>query len=157
MRKYRVHKHEVTQPLDQSYRLIPLTRGQNAIVDAEDFDFLSQWNWCLHKTSSMQVPYAARKSESGNIIHMHKILVPNSPEVDHRNGNGLDNRRKNLRPCTTPQNRHNRGKNRNNTSGYKGVCWCKVRRKWKASIMSNRKVYRLGYFINLEEADPCLR
>ena len=50
MPKLRVKRHAVTQPLDQSYRLIPLTQGQNAIVDVEDFEWLDQWNWCAQWT-----------------------------------------------------------------------------------------------------------
>ena len=72
--------------------------------------------------------------------------------VDHINGNPLDNRKSNLRICTNAENQRNRGVNKNNTSGYKGVCWAKQNKKWKARIKHNGKLIHLGYYKDKEEA-----
>lgn len=147
---YRVRRHEVTQPSDQSYRFIPLTRKLNAIVDTKDFKFLSKWNWCVYTTGQHSDKlYAGRKCGSG-FLPMHRAIMGRG--VDHCNGNGLDNRRKNLRKCTRFQNAHNRGKNKNNKSGYKGVYWSTRDRKWKVKIMKNRKEYQVGLFTDKEKA-----
>src|ERR1700675_2454955 len=66
--------------------------------------------------------------------------------VDHRNRNGLDCQRRNMRIATRFQNQHNRARQKNNVSGYKGVTWHKGEQRWSADIAANRKRYRLGYF-----------
>lgn len=85
---------------------------------------------------------------------MHRLLMtsPTGTMVDHINGNGLDNRKENLRVVTNSQNLMNRGKNKNNTSGYKGVLWDKVRNKWIALIGFNNKNIYLGRFFTKNEA-----
>ena len=72
--------------------------------------------------------------------------------VDHINGNPLDNRRTNLRVCTNAENMRNRGKNKNNTSGFKGVTYFKFAKLWKAQIKVDRKGVFLGYFKTPEAA-----
>lgn len=73
-------------------------------------------------------------------------------QIDHINGIRNDNRIKNLRPCTTMQNAHNQGIPKNNTSGYKRVCWVGSRQKWSANIVLNQENIHLGYFICKHEA-----
>lgn len=75
-----------------------------------------------------------------------------SHQVDHINQNKSDNRAINLRRATNLQNQANRGKNKNNTSGFKGVSWRKDNRKWKASIAVNGKKMSLGHFDSAEKA-----
>lgn len=72
--------------------------------------------------------------------------------VDHINGNRLDCRRANLRVGTRAQNLWNRGKARHNTSGYKGVSFCKQTGRWRAEIRANRKCQKLGRFQTAEAA-----
>lgn len=74
--------------------------------------------------------------------------------VDHKNGNPFDNRRENLCICTNTENTRRAGKQINNTSGKKGVCWDAhpVTPRWKAFIQVNRKYINLGYFSTFEEA-----
>jgi hypothetical protein len=126
-------------------RSIPLTQGKFTIVDVVDYDFLMQWKWyCIN------VGYAARAtSRPRKVILMHRVInnTPNNLLTDHINGNKLDNRRCNLRNCTSTQNVKNRGKTKfNRTSNYKGVQWRTHANKWCATIMDNYKSLYLGYF-----------
>lgn len=144
--KYRVKRHEVVQPLDQSYRLIPLTRGQNAIVDVEDFETLSKRTWFAvlnHNTNS----FVVTAGDDPRVL-MHRVVTncPSGKEVDHRNHDTLDNRKENLRVCLHPENQRNRRRSRNNMSGYKGVSWNKECQKWQARIMNLGNPVFLGLF-----------
>jgi len=152
MPKRRVTRHEVTQPLNTSYRFIPLTKGQNAIVDVEDFEQMNQWNWCAHWNERSQTFYATRNN--GRDVKMHRVILgcKKGEEVDHINHNGLDNRKSNLRKCSSSQNSCNRRMRKDNTSGIKGVYWYKLRAQWKAQIQVNGKNKHLGFFSSKEEA-----
>jgi len=80
---------------------------------------------------------------------MHRIIlnVTNKDEViDHRNGDGLNNTRDNLRVCNNKQNLRNQKKHKDNKSGYKGVCWLKNANKWHSQIVFNRQRIHLGLF-----------
>ena len=82
-------------------KTIPLTQGKVAIVDDADFDWLNQWKWyAIHRRS---IWYAETRDRStGRCIRMHRLITKVQPDlqVDHRNRDGLDNRRCNLRCCT---------------------------------------------------------
>lgn len=147
-KKYRVKRHAVTQPLDPSYRLIPLTRGQNAIVDTEDWDFLACFNWTAKWYPQNKMYYAVRRTSEGKIQKMHRVLLgePKGKEVDHKDRNGLNNRKNNLRPCTRFQNCCNMGRRKDNTSGFRGISFDRRRGKWAAEIKRNGKHAFLGYF-----------
>jgi AP2 domain/HNH endonuclease len=127
---------------------VPLTRGQFTLVDDEDFEGLMQWKW--HIFYSRNNAYARRNVNRPKVraIFMHRQIlgVSGGCYVDHINGDSLDNRRANLRPCTTSQNICNRGKTRKNTSGFKGVSWRKADRRWTASIRLRGQDYYLGHF-----------
>jgi hypothetical protein len=73
-------------------------------------------------------------------------------EIDHINGNGLDNRISNLREVTKLENAKNHRKRITNKSGYTGVSWCRRTNKWRAEIKSNGKYFSLGYFEEIESA-----
>jgi hypothetical protein len=150
MPKRRVVRHEVTQPLNESYRLIPLTQGQTAIVDAEDFEMVSALNWHAHWNPNTQSFYA-RCWQNGRMM-MHKFILgyDAGEQADHKNHNTLDNRRENLRRCTPMQNSQFRKKRSDNTSGFKGVCLHNG--KWEAAITVNKKTIRLGSFETPEDA-----
>jgi hypothetical protein len=100
--------------------------------------------------------YAYRRIDGHVQEFMHRTLLGleryDGQQVDHRNGNGLDNRRFNLRLSTKAENGRNRGPNRNNTSGYKRVCWHAQRGKWLASIQLDRKQINLGLFTDPVDA-----
>jgi hypothetical protein len=83
------------------------------------------------------------------LLH-HKTLP--TMQIDHINGNPCDNRMCNLRLATVSQNAMNRGLQKNNSSGFKGVNYYSKRNKWNARIKANKKYYHLGYFDTAEEA-----
>lgn len=131
---------------------IKLTKGQYALVDDDDFKYLNEVSWFY-----LEPGYAARSIRQGTKIIkqlMHRVIMntPKGLEVDHINENKLDNRRQNLRNCLVRENRRNRKSLRNNTSGYKGVCWYKKSKKWVAKISFNGKRYHLGYFDDIIKA-----
>lgn len=113
--------------------------GKFAIVDDEDYDYLSQYNWLYN------LGYARHKR-----IYMHRMIL-NAPKgvfVDHKNLDKLDNRRDNLRLCNSCGNVSNRKKRIGPYSSmYKGVCFDKRVGKWKAEIKAH-----LGYFCSEVEA-----
>jgi hypothetical protein len=133
-------------------RLIHLTQGKSAVVDAADYERLSRWQWFAHFDKKINKWYAMRSQRiDGNLsyVYMHREIMgaAASEEVDHANGDGLDNRRSvNLRIATHRQNLANRGPQRNNTSGYKGVTWNKQLRRWCAQIHIAGKHLHLGVF-----------
>jgi len=137
---------------------IPLTQGQVALIDDEDFELVSSYKWHAHwnpKTKSFYATTNIRKPDGKwTLLRMHRLIIgaPKGVEVDHINHETLDNRKSELRICTTSQNQHNAGKRADNTSGYKGVCWHKRCQKWYAQIMLNGKLKSLGYFDTPEAA-----
>lgn len=145
-KKLCVKRHAVTQPLEQPYRFIPLTRNMNAVVDVGDFDFLSRWNWIAHKSSSRF--YAVRRPD----IKMHRVVMrcPPDKEVDHENHNGLDNRKENLRICSHLRNGYNRLPYKGRP--FKGVYFRKDSGKWRAYITCETKRIHLGNFPTALEA-----
>ena len=135
---------------------IPLTKEHVALVDDDDYVFLIQWDWYA-KISSGNKLYAARsvnnKLKKG-VITMHSVILPapDGMEPDHINGNGLDNRRRNLRPATHQQNMWNRKPVSGSSSLFKGVSWHGPGQYWKAYIKINDKQQHLGCFWSEEDA-----
>ena len=132
------------EPL-KTAKMIELTWGKYAIVDAEDCDLLSSYKWCAVKKD--QTWYAYTLTIEGKRLPMHRLIMdePKGLFVDHRDHNGLNNRKSNLRLCTQSQNNMNIrpiGK----TSRYKGVCWHKRRNKFIARIQIDGKRIHIGCF-----------
>src|SRR5690606_36282447 len=122
---------------------IPLTKGYVALVDDEDYEWLSQWKWTALVTGK-QV-YGYRKSGRTNIL-IHRLITdaPRGSVVDHINRNTLDNQRENLRVVGRKENALNSSFKPNGTSSYRGVRFSKG--AWQAEIMVNRKYIYLGRF-----------
>lgn len=135
---------------------IKLTQGKVAIVDDELFEWLNQWKWCYQRNSNAKYTgYATRhKSNPSKTEYMHRVIMnpPKGMDIDHIDGDGLNNQRNNLRICTHAQNGMNRSKNKNNSSGFKGVFWDEITRKWRAIIDRNDKHIHLGRFSDIEDA-----
>ena len=134
---------------------VMLHNGEEAKIDVSDIPLVEGVRWtCLTKGTNS---YAVRRGLVSGVYGtrlMPRLLIdaPKGLLVDHINMDGLDNRRANLRLATPSQNRCNAPKLRNNTSGYKGVSWNPVAKKWAANISFNRKPRTLGYFDTPEEA-----
>jgi len=134
---------------------IPLTQGYFSVVNDDDYEFLMQWKWHAVIEESGRI-CAVRNSPSINgrskLLYMHRIILdaPGDKVVDHKNGNALDNQRSNLRICTQAENVRNRGKARNNSSGFCGVS--KNGKGLQAKIGLNGKEIYLGTFPTPEQA-----
>jgi hypothetical protein len=131
---------------------IRLTQGKVALVDDADFDWLNQFKWCAHRDCNTFYAKRAAPTVNGKrgVLYMHALLVGKG--CDHKDGNGLNNQRNNLRPATTQQNNWNRGAHKNSTSPFNGVSWNKSSNKWQAHIGFNGKKQHLGYFHDEVEA-----
>jgi hypothetical protein len=127
---------------------IKLTKGKFAIVDDEDYDELMKYKWYAIKGSTIYF-YARRTpfKDGQHKISMHRQIL-NFPDkiIDHVNRNGLDNRKSNLRLCSKSENRINCKKHKNNTSGFRGVSWHPLIKKWQVRIQHNNISVHIGYF-----------
>ena len=133
---------------------VALTQGYVAVIDAADAHLVLAHRW--HVRPSGRTVYAQRGVQRPDGTWrkqaLHQFLTGYAI-TDHINGDGLDNRRSNLREVTAVENGRNRRRDRDNTSGFKGVCWHKRDRKWQAGIRDGGKSPRhLGYFSTAEEA-----
>lgn len=125
---------------------VELVKGGTALCDIADAELVRQYRWYLSTHKDRRYALTWLKGES---ISMHRLLLPGVAEVDHRNGDGLDNRRNNLRACTRSQNMAN-ASYRRGVSGYRGVT--RYRRRWRAQITVNRKCHHVGTYDTPEEA-----
>ncbi len=117
---------------------------KKVLVDKNDFDNINQYKWIL--LIGRHGNFYARTYHKRKTTFLHKLICSNYELVDHINGNGLDNRKKNLRNATRTQNMQNRRKIAKASSKHKGVCWKKEAKKWCARITVNKKRIQLGYF-----------
>ncbi len=115
------------------------------LCDEADMPLLESYAWRAE-------PYGRTVRARCGQLYAHRLLCTSEHEVDHKNGDGLDNRRENLRPATKAQNQHNKTKYRTNTSGYKGVSWLKSEHKWQANIKVDGRQKKLGRFDTAEAA-----
>lgn len=134
-------------------KTIPLTQGRFTIVDDEDYSWLNDLKWQVCKApDTFYAVHASRIGGRTSMIYMH-VMILGRKGVDHRDGNGLNNSRTNLRQCSPSQNKANARLYRNNSSGFKGVSWCAQSGKWSAHIRPfNHKLKHLGYFDSRIEA-----
>ena len=133
---------------------IELTQDQVAIVDDDDYEYLSQWKWYAHKRTRKNGDKFDARTRSGNKkILMHRLIMKvlqAEIEVDHINGNPLDNRKDNIRCCTRQENSRNSNSGRKNKFGYKGVT---VQNKnIYAQIFDGKKHIFMSGFRTIEEA-----
>ena len=132
-------------------KLVPLTKEKFAIVDEEDFERITRYKWLFDRG------YARRRFERNGIqhcMHMHREILqaPEGFEVDHINGNCLDNRKTNLRIVTHRRNMHNMASHKDSSSKFRGVYWNKKEQKWAAQICLDGKRRHIGLFVSEFEA-----
>lgn len=138
---------------------ILLDKGKSTLVDDEDFERLNAFRWYAHFHHGN---WYARRSAYGQGKHktlsMHRVILnaPKGAEVDHENGNGLDNQRHNVRLVTGAQNQFNAKLRKDSKSGFKGVSLHRSNGKrtgrWKAAIKCQGRSIQLGVFVNPEDA-----
>ena len=135
---------------------IKLTKGKTAIVDDEDYEYLNSFNWQANKYCHSDKYRAMRKTTVGGkkvYLLMHRVILcaKSGQKVDHKDGDGLNNRRSNIRIATTRQNTANRITR--NKLGYKGVIKGNNGR-YRASIRDHRQknMKYLGTFDDIEDA-----
>lgn len=132
---------------DKDRAKVYLTRGKVTWVDWDDLYLLVPYRWNAHKRNGKW--YASTNTKVGGrrrTLSLHTLLLPGATTVDHIDGDGLNNGRKNLRPATQEQQTFNRGKSRRPlTSAYKGVSLHRMTGRWQAMIGHAPKQY-LGLF-----------
>lgn len=158
MAKREIRKIEVKGDL----AFIPLTRGKAAIIDAKYVHLVDKWNWTAVLATNGKTFYAARneylgggrKAKKYRYLRLHRVIMDAAEDdiVDHKNGDGLDCREKNLRKATVEQNQHNASRRSDNKSGFKGVVWHKASGKYVASIKVSGLRKHLGCFDDPKEA-----
>jgi hypothetical protein len=136
---------------------IPLSRGHFAIVDDEDFDKVSKLKWHVRESKQgCKTLYAtsSRRNEGKVALRMHRLIIGAELrfQVDHIDGNGLNNQKSNLRICTHHQNQFNKSFSDKNKSGFKGVSSHQNSEKFRARLKLNGREIHLGLFSDKMEA-----
>jgi len=126
---------------------VPLTQGYEAVIDAADVPLIYGRNWyALCNRNAVYAATTARQPDGREkTIYMHTVLSGYG-QTDHKDRNGLNNRRSNLRDATVSQNAMNRRRQANNSSGFKGVSFHKRIGLYQARISAHRTRTHLGYF-----------
>lgn len=149
----------------------PLTREYvAALLSYNKITGVFRWKECTFKSNQWNAAWAGKEAGSlhhtgyiyiginGRLYGAHRLawllVFGEWPEfeIDHKRGNRADNRISELRPASRPQNGMNRGAYKNNSSGFKGVCWHKRIKKWTARIQVGNKMVNLGYFLHPQDA-----
>lgn len=132
--------------------LVPLTRGQVAIIDRNDAELVGQWNWIAWpKIWKNKILYFYAKNGNRQIGSLF-LEMPSGCQIDHKDGNPLNNKRDNLRVATSRQNSINRGIRSDSISNLKGVGYRPDSKQWRARIVYGGKRHSLGAFDSMEDA-----
>ena len=129
-------------------KFIAASKGELIAVDAEDYEWLCSYSWWVSGYGYAATTY--KKAGVKRTLYMHKMLCPDTPKVDHRDTNKLNNTRANLRPATHAQNMANKGVSTRSTLGIKGVSMCGKR--FRAQIRHRNTTKNLGRYATAEEA-----
>lgn len=134
---------------------ILLTQGKVTIVDEGDYTYLNQWKWYALRVEKLC--YAVRSIKRGKkcgvmLLHRQLLNVPKGKEIDHKDGDGLNNCRSNLRICNHQQNHFNLRNRINTSSIYKGVYWDKDKHRWRVTLVVGGEKKRLGRFKDERQA-----
>lgn len=143
-------------------KLISLTKGYFAQVDDEDFDYLNQFKWYAKRAphTIYAIRTATRREGKTGKIHMHREVLERHLgticwslfQTDHEDRNGLNNTIKNLSAVPPAKNAKNKGIQTNNTTGFKGVYFHKLVKKYAAVVQHSSKKIHLGYYHTKEQA-----
>jgi len=139
--------------IDEHTYGIPLTRGNIALIDKEDYDKVKDYGWYSNYNKNTQSFYAMTETDKKGIrMHRHLLNNPKGFDVDHIDHNTLNNRRRNLRLCTNSQNIMNSKIRSDNSTGFRGVSFNKKTKKYIARIMIDKKTITIGTYITALEA-----
>ncbi len=135
-------------------KLMPLTKGYFVMVDDEDFELLSKWKWTWHHTNVAHRGISINGKQKNILMHRQIMNPPADKDIDHIDGNRLNNQRSNLRICTTAQNMMNQKKHSHGKCKYKGVYIKKslIKSPYAAQIRVNQRAIHLGYHSTQELA-----
>ena len=137
---------------------VPIFKNSFALVDDEDFEKVGHLKWHEFKSKNRSKIYAKRNFRVNGVSKselMHRVILGiTDPKIliDHKNGDGLDNQKHNIRVCTNAQNTRNRDKIKTNVSGYKGVSYNKKLSCWECKIGVDNKTVNLGLYRTAVEA-----
>jgi len=131
--------------LSGEYGIGYIENGESFYFDIEDYDLIKDYRWNINN-------YCFTVSNKKTIF-LHRLIM-NNPDlkIDHINRNKLDNRKSNLRLCTSSQNNMNKTIPADNTSGIIGVCYNKLSNRWQAYIQINKIMSHLGFYKNIDDA-----
>lgn len=134
-----------------AYELV-LPSGEITVFDEQDVPLIECRRWFAE--SNRMTRYVVSRLHHQPRTQMHRLIMQPPPDmvVDHIDGDGLNNRRENLRICTPAQNRQNLIRAKFNPHGYRGVTWCKARNRFVAQIRHNNRIIYLGMFRAVEDA-----
>lgn len=135
--------------VDGDIARVPLTRGYFSIIDARDAPIVDQWNWCAHVENG-RIYACGFVDGKGRSLHS---FLTEYDLCDHADGDGLNNRRSNLRDCSPSENARNRRKRKYpSSSKYKGVSFRSDRGTWLSCIRCDGILYKIGTFHKEEDA-----
>lgn len=144
------------RPVNAPYTILKTKKG-DVLIDTEDLDMVLSYNtWNISKRGAVVCYHETgpRSDRKRTVFKLHRVIMnaPIDKVVDHINRDPTDNRKSNLRLCTTRENGKNLSKKKNNTSGIVGVMWDKARNKWAAKIKVDYKSIHLGRFDSKDDA-----
>jgi hypothetical protein len=145
-----VHRADGISELTLFHHGEPLT----CLIDTTDYKTVRNYRWYAHdsKRGTFYAHSSIRRQHRVQTVLMHRLLLPHMTRPDHKDGNGLNNCRKNLRESTRSQNGANRRKKSGATSQYLGVYFDSQKKRFCAGISINRKYLKLGRFDSEEDA-----
>lgn len=142
--------------IDGDIATVILNKNKTVKIDIGDLETIKSFdgNWIMNDSNPKRIEYAYGSS-SNKMVLMHRLIMhpPSNKVVDHINGDGLDNRRSNLRVVTQAQNLQNRTMNRNNSSGVSGIYFDKHHCKWVARLRRNGEIVYRKRFDSLRDAE----
>ena len=127
--------------------------AEEILLDEEDKHFITDYKFNISTSPNGNTRYALGYI-NGRTRLLHRLIMqpPANMLIDHINGNGLDNRKTNLRLANYSQNLANTGKHKNNKSSFKGVYWDKDKKKWRVTLSKNKKTIHIGVYVDKLEA-----
>lgn len=139
---------------------VQISRGYFVTIDVDDYERVTQFKWTALPTKwTVYARRSVKRNGRQHSLYLHRFIMgePDGVEVDHRDCNGLNNSKSNLRLANDTQQNCNQRIQKKSFSGIKGVGWNRTRGKWQAYIGLGQKTKHLGFFNTKEEAAAARR